>query len=171
MGKTILLTGKPGCGKTTLIHGVISQYPGPAGGFYTQELRQSGVRVGFEIITLSGKRGVLAHIDFGGPPRVGKYGVDLAALERLAVSAVREALIAGILVIIDEIGPMEIASTNFRQVVLDALDHEASLLGSIVKRSIPFTDSIKRRPQVTLIKVDSRNRDRLPAHILSLLSA
>jgi nucleoside-triphosphatase len=80
MGNTILLTGLPGCGKTTLIRKVISRSSTPTGGFYTQESREpyynpaNGIRKGFEIITLDGRRGILAHVDIHDPMRVGKYG-------------------------------------------------------------------------------------------------
>jgi len=175
MGKAILLTGRPGCGKTTLIRQIIERLSVPAGGFYTQEIRQPGEgstggrRRGFEIITLDGRRGVLARVDLRSPRRVGKYGVNLPDLENLAASAVREAVAAGGLVIIDEIGPMEIASPAFRRAVLEALESPATVLGSIVQRSTPFTDPIKRLPQVTLIEVRLDNRQALAEKILQLL--
>jgi len=80
MGRTVLLTGRPGVGKTTLIQKWVASRPGRCGGFYTQELRESGTRVGFEIVTLDGKRALLAHVRRPGPPRVGKYGGGLARL-------------------------------------------------------------------------------------------
>jgi nucleoside-triphosphatase len=166
----ILLTGPPGCGKTTIIRKVVLQLSIPAGGFYTQELRDAhSNRLGFEILTLDGQRGVLAHVDFRSPQRVGRYGVDLAALDSLAVEAVRRALESGSLVVIDEIGPMELLSPRFRTVVLDALESRSSLLATVVQRSTPFTDALKRRQQVTLLEVRPDNREALPARILSLL--
>ncbi len=88
MSQALLLTGAPGTGKTTIIREAISASKAKAGGFYTQEIRQGGVRLGFEIITLDGHRAILAHADFRGPQRVGKYGVDVAALDRVAVPAI-----------------------------------------------------------------------------------
>ena len=85
MSRVILLTGRPGCGKTTLIRRVLANYRGDAGGFYTQEIREGGVRKGFEIITLDGDRGILAHVDFPGKQRVGKYRLDPDTFERLAI--------------------------------------------------------------------------------------
>jgi nucleoside-triphosphatase len=84
MGRAILLTGHPGCGKTTLLRKIIERLPFPVHGFYTQEIRPSGVREGFEIVTLDGQHGILAHVSFPGPVKVGKYGVDLSVLEHLA---------------------------------------------------------------------------------------
>ena len=122
MTKKILLTGRPGCGKTTLIKRVVDELALPAGGFYTEEVRQRGERVGFKIITLSGEAAVFADVDFRTPQRLGKYGLDLAALETVGVKALRTAVRGRQLVVIDEIGPMEIRSTIFRDVVHQVFD-------------------------------------------------
>jgi nucleoside-triphosphatase len=73
----ILLTGRPGCGKTTLIKRVFNDLPRRAGGFYTEEIRDGGTRAGIKIVTLDGKEAVFAHVDFKTPDRLGKYGLDL----------------------------------------------------------------------------------------------
>ncbi len=171
MGHAFLLTGHPGCGKTTLIRNVIERLPFPAGGFYTLEIRPSGVRQGFEIVTLDGRRGTLAHTSTQSPVKVGKYGVDLSALEGLAIAAIHQAIHAGALVVIDEIGPMEIASPRFCQAVLAALESPPPVLGTIVQRSLPFSDKIKRRPGVSLVDVTPANRDHLPDRLLADLNA
>ena len=170
MGEAILVTGAPGCGKTTLIRLVIDRLPGSKGGFFTQEIRQGGVRKGFELVTLDGQHGILAHEELKSKMRVGKYGVNLSTLDKLAVDAIQRAISEGGIVVIDEIGPMEILSAGFRQVVLEALESSAIVLGAIVRRSIPFTDGIKRHKLVTLIEVRPDNRDQLPDQILAMLS-
>jgi nucleoside-triphosphatase len=157
----ILLTGRPGCGKTTLIKRIVNDLPRRAGGFYTEEIRDRGTRAGFKIMTLDGKEGVLAHVDFKTCSRVGKYGLDLSALERIGVSAVRQAIQARQLVVIDEIGPMEIRSPIFREAVNEALESELPVLATIFARPLPFTNAIKSRPDVTLIEVRPDNRERL----------
>jgi nucleoside-triphosphatase len=78
--RKILLTGRPGCGKTTLIKRVVNNLPRGAGGFYTEEIRDRGTRAGFKIVTLNGEEAVFAHVDFKTPHHVGKYGLDLSAL-------------------------------------------------------------------------------------------
>jgi nucleoside-triphosphatase len=160
----VLLTGRPGCGKTTLIKRVVNNLPRRAGGFYTEEIRDGGTRTGFKIVTLDGEEVVFAHVDFSaaaGSNRLGKYGLDLSALERIGIGAVRQAVQARRLVIIDEIGPMEIRSPIFRDTVNEALDSEVPLLATIFARSLPFTNAIKSRPDVTLIEVRPDNRKRL----------
>jgi nucleoside-triphosphatase len=91
MKTTILFTGSPGSGKTILIRNVISRLSMPVGGFYTQEIRQTGVRKGFGIVTLDGQHGLLAHVNNQSRHRVGKYGVDIDALEGLALPAIVDA--------------------------------------------------------------------------------
>ena len=165
MGKSILLTGYPGCGKTTIIHNLISMLDCPMGGFFTQEIRDKGIRQGFEIISLDGVRGTLSHVNFDSPYRVGKYGVNIHAIESLAVPAINSAIDQGYLVIIDEIGPMEIKSRLFCQTVVKVIESKSVVLGTIVKRSSQFTDMIKSRPEVRIIEVTRNNREYLVQEI------
>ena len=104
----VLLTGRPGSGKTTLIKCVVKQLPHPSGGFYTEEIRKRGIRVGFKVVALNGDEAVFAHVDFTTSERMGKYRLNLSALESVGVKAVRHTIRAGVFVVIDEIGPMEI---------------------------------------------------------------
>ena len=170
MQKKILLTGHPGCGKTTLIREVIAQSPGPVTGFYTQEIRSAGRRVGFDLITLDGQQRILAHVDIRGRQRIGKYGVDIASLDELAVPTLYLGIEENGLIVIDEIGPMEILSPRFRQAVLDILESPTRVLGTIVKRSIPFTDGLKARSDIELIHVQPDNRDQLVQELIARLS-
>ena len=163
MKPKVLLTGRPGCGKTTLIKRVVNELALSAGGFYTEEIRQSGQRLGFKIITLDGEEAVLAHVNFNTKQRVGKYEIDLHALESIGTEAIRIAVQARQLVVIDEIGPMEIRSRIFCDVANEALDSPdvSGILGTITARSFPFTNRIKKRHDVTLIEVRPNNREQL----------
>ena len=165
VSEKVLLTGRPGCGKTTLIKRVANDLPRHAGGFYTEEIRNGGTRTGFKIVTLDGEEVVFAHVDLKTPEHVGKYRLDLSALESVGVDAIRRAVRARRRVVIDEIGPMEIRSAIFRDAVNEALDSEVPLLATIFARSLAFTDAIKSRPDVTLIEVRSDNRERLVSEL------
>jgi nucleoside-triphosphatase len=167
----ILLSGRPGCGKTTLIKRLVSHFEQSAGGFYTEEIRDRGTRtrVGFKIVTLDGDEVVFAHVDIESSARLGKYRLDLSALEAVGVRAVREAVRRGRLVVIDEIGPMEIRSSVFRDAVNEALDSKFPLLATIFARPLSFTDRIKSRHDVSLIEVRPDNRDRLVSEVAEVL--
>jgi nucleoside-triphosphatase len=161
MSQRVLLTGRPGSGKTTLIKRILNEVPQRFGGFYTEEIRDHGARVGFKVVALEGGEAVFAHVDFTTPERVGKYSLDLSALEAVGVDAIRKAVQGERLIVIDEIGPMEIRSAPFREAVVDALDSELPVLATIFLRSLPFTDAIKSRPDVELIEVRPNNREEL----------
>jgi len=165
MYRNILLTGVPGVGKTTLIRRVLDKIEANAGGFYTEEIREKGKRVGFSINTLDGRTGVLAHVRHKGPHRVGKYGVNIKDLEGLASESVRSAIENDEFLVIDELGRMELYSPLFQQVVKDALDSEKPVLGTIQVRRNLFLDSIRARDDVKVVEVTSGNRDALPESV------
>lgn len=164
--KNLLLYGRPGIGKTTLVRKTVELLPSPVGGFYTQEVRVGGARIGFDIITTEGRQGVLSRAGYDSPWRVGRYGVKAEDLERIAVASIRQALAEGKMVIIDEIGKMELCSSNFRQAVLEALNAPSPVLATIMEAHHPFAQALKERADVELIKVDETNRGFLPQLLL-----
>jgi len=167
--QNFLLTGRPGVGKTTLMARVVERSGLKAGGFYTQELREQNTRVGFAITTLSGRQGLLSHVRLKSPYRVGKYGVTLEDLEGIGVEEIQRALQESQLVVIDEIGKMELFSQKFRDAVLAALDSEKPVLATVMQGSSPFTDNVKRRHDVELFEVTLKNRDELVEVIVDKL--
>jgi nucleoside-triphosphatase len=169
MAKIILLTGVPGSGKTTAIKRILSRLTTKVGGFYTQEVRAGGVRMGFKIVTLDGQEGILAHVEIEGQPRISKYGVNLAAIESIAVASLKRAEQQASVIILDEIGPMEILSEEFCRTVMDLLESEVSVVGSIVQRRLPFADKVKSHPAVTLLEITPSNRHRIVDQVLELL--
>jgi len=163
---TILITGLPGSGKTTLIRKIAHRLPGAAG-FYTGEIRERGVRKGFRLTGLDGREGVLSHVDIRGPHRVGRYGVDVEGfeefLEQLRVEEART-------VVIDEIGKMECLSPRFRALVEGVLSAgEKTVVATIALRGTPFIESLKRTPGTRLVELTVRNRDTLAEEILRMV--
>lgn len=169
--KNVLITGRPGVGKTTLIRRVLGALAVDAGGFYTHEIRERGARVGFAITDLRGASGILAHVDRRGGYRVGKYGVNSEDLERIGIPAVREAVLRSRLVVMDEIGRMELCSRAFQDAVLEALGSPVPVLGTIQDRKNSFLDAVRARDDVEIVRVDEANRDRLVEDLVERVRA
>src|SRR3989304_10355850 len=145
MKKHIALTGKPGVGKTSVIKKIIPLLGTSAGGFFTEELRVMDRRMGFRIVTLDGAEGVMAHVDCNSNYKVGKYRIDLDSFEKVAILALEKAVKDKSIVVIDEIGKMELFSAKFRELVRNILDGEKPLLCVIKEKGDTFTDEINCR--------------------------
>jgi nucleoside-triphosphatase len=161
MASVYLLTGKPGTGKTTIIRQSVAGSGVNAGGFYTEEIRSAGIRQGFRLITLDGHEAALSHVDNPSRYRVSKYGVDISSLENIGVAAIERAIEQSDLVIIDEIGKMELFSPRFRDAVVKAIDSGKKVLGTIMLNPHPFADQIKRHPGVKVVELTRQNHDSL----------
>ncbi len=141
--------------------------PHSAAGFYTEELRSSkgGGRLGFDVVTLDGRRGPLARVGRPGP-QVGKYAVDLSSFQDIGVRAVEAGLRElDTLLVIDEVGKMELLSAAFVTLLERAFRSPNPLLGTILHRVHPLADRFRRAPGVELIPVTRQNRDALPAEL------
>ncbi len=173
MNPAILLTGPPGVGKTTAIKTIIALLGDRAGGFYTREIRAQGRRTGFEIVTLEGHTVWLASrsqaATFKEEAQLGQYRVNLRGIDSFAVPALRRAETAGRVVIIDEIGPMEMASALFCQTVLDILAGPAAVVGTIALRPSPFAAGVRRLQRVQVITLTPDNRNQMPQQVLDRL--
>lgn len=167
MARTLLLTGRPGVGKTTALKTVIERLGARAGGFYTQEILGPGGRKGFRLVTLDGQQTILSHVDIRTHNRVGRYGVDVAALDAVGVSAIRQAVASRDIVIIDEIGKMELYSGEFRGAVLKAISSPKIVVATLMQQENDWTSALKILPLVTVWEIDKVNRAKIPERILT----
>ena len=157
MRQGYLLTGKPGTGKTSLIKQAVAGLKGKTGDFYTEEIRGRGIRQDFKLITLDGDSATLSHVNVHSPYRVSRYGVDIDSLERVDVSVLRQAAQRCDLVVVDEIGKMELFSTSFRDAILQIVDSGKKVVGTIMLNPNPWADATKLKPQVNLVEVTGAN--------------
>jgi nucleoside-triphosphatase len=161
-----LITGKPGVGKTTLVQKIIKRMGSVnMAGFYTAEIRSKGSRLGFELQGLNGKRRILAHVGIHGQHRVGKYGVHTGGFEEFLETL--DLMNPDVeLIVVDEIGKMELFSNRFRSLVCNALNSDKQVLASIPIKGNEFIREIKQRIEIHLFEVTHGNRDHLPDAIV-----
>lgn len=169
----ILLEGRPGSGKTTVARRLVERLRAagvPVAGFTTEEIREGRRRVGFRVEAVGGERGILAHVEIPGPPRVGRYGVDLRAFEEVALPALTPPGPGGV-VVVDEIGKMELASAAFREAIEELFDGGAAVVATVHAFRHRLTDALKARRDVEVLKVTQATRDGLPEDVARWVGA
>jgi nucleoside-triphosphatase len=167
----ILLTGLPGCGKTTAVMQIVNSLEcKKVAGFYTQEIRLGDTRKGFRWTCLDGATGILAHVDIRGQFRVGKYGVDVIGFERSVVSALDIEKSDAELFIIDEIGKMECLSKKFVAAVRRVFTSDKSVLATAAQKGSGLISEVKNFADTRLFHLAQQGRDETIAEILETLS-
>jgi nucleoside-triphosphatase len=160
MKHAYLLTGKPQSGKTTTIKTLIERIGiEHCGGFYTEEIRVRETRVGFRLVTLDGQTGIFAHVNSKSSFRIGRYGVNLGCLESLGIAAIKKAVETKKLIVIDEIGPMELYSEQFKRTVMDVFISSSLFLATIALKPHPWLDTLKQYEGAMLYTLTSDNQD------------
>ena len=163
--KNILITGTPGCGKTTLFIRLVQalRHLEPVG-FYTREIREGGVRKGFTLSGLDGSSGLLAHVDLSGKFRVGRYGVDVTGFEEF-ISRIPFSDHRYRVVMIDEIGKMECFSRKFKKLISDILISDKIFIATIALKGRGLIAEIKKRADIRLLEVSRNNQDTIISRI------
>jgi len=162
----ILLTGSPGCGKTTAARAALELLRAagiPVGGFVTEERRGAdGQRFAFEVVAVDGPRRTMSHVDWDTGVQVGRYNIDVAAFEAVALPALQRAAIGDGIVVVDELGMAQLSSARFVDVLTELLDGTNPILATVHTKPHPVTDAIKARRDVEVITVTQATRDALP---------
>lgn len=168
-GATILITGMPGSGKTTLFRRLVDELRrlNPVG-FYTAEIREGGTRQGFSLCSLDGQTGVLAHVKFRTGFRVGKYGVDVKGFEAFLNGLSLLDSETGP-VMIDEIGKMECMSDRFTEILAEILHSEKQLIATIAHKGGGLIADLKKRSETLLLTLTRENHEFLINKIRALL--
>ncbi|UCE16987.1 MAG: NTPase [Candidatus Bathyarchaeota archaeon] len=162
----MLITGRPGIGKTSVLlkaMNVLKTKGYKVGGMVSREVRKSGVRVGFEIVDFeTGRKGWLAHVNHPTGPRVGKYHVNLKDLNVIGASSILNAVANADVVVVDEIGPMELFSPAFKEAVAQAINSEKPMLGTVHhKARDSLITAIRAREDAKIFEVTYENREGL----------
>lgn len=166
MKRLMFLTGNPGIGKTTVLLKTVEALKAKGysiGGMISREVRTFGTRVGFEVLDLeSGRRGWLAHVNQEYGPRVGKYRVNLEDLNNVGAEAILKAVKKADVVAIDEIGPMELHSQKFKEVVERVVKSGKLVVGTVHWRARDkLVEEIKVRDDAEIYQVTYRNREKM----------
>lgn len=182
----LVLTGVPGVGKTTIVRKICEALQGrniPSQGFFTEEIRHGGKRTGFDIVTLDGIRGPLARVGdrHSNVPstkpefRVGQYVVDRPSLEQITLPVLRKKLSIKSVIVIDEIGKMELCSRYFSEAVKGVFaDPKAVVIATIPVpkgKPLPLVEEIRRRKDVLLVTVTRENRDSILDDVINQVIA
>ncbi|KAL7035037.1 hypothetical protein ACKWTF_008212 [Chironomus riparius] len=167
----ILLTGMPGCGKTTIIKRIVEELKKNGNnnmkGFYTGECRDaSGERTGFDVHTLDGSSTALARINSptnkSSNYKVGKYNVYVSDFEAMCMKYMEshdESLL-----VIDEIGKMELFSQKFEAAIRNFLNIDCNfkILATVpLKANINLIDQLKNHKNARLFHITKSNRDEI----------
>jgi nucleoside-triphosphatase len=154
-GKFIII-GRPGSGKSTCIMLLLEKLRASGtkvGGIRTPELRERGIRKGFAVEDiLTGQSDIFASTDFREGPSVSKYRVSVERFESIAMPALRRALEECEVVVIDEIGKMELLSRNFLEVVRDIWESEIISVGTAPLVRIEEIEKLKSSSEVIIIE-------------------
>jgi nucleoside-triphosphatase len=93
--------------------------------------------------------------------------VDLTAIDSLAVESIQKAKLEGGLIVIDEIGPMELLSSTFKKEVLEVIKGDHDALGTVAKRKSDFINEVRKLPNVTILEIFPGNRDQVVEQVVS----
>jgi nucleoside-triphosphatase len=164
--RLFVVTGSPGIGKTTVVLKAVENLRARGclvGGMISRDVRSRAGRIGFELLDLeSGRKGSLASVNQNEGPRVGKYRVNMEDLARIGAGSILQAIANADVIIIDEIGPMELLSPDFVQAVLKALDSGKPIICTVHwKMKDGLIDKIRLREDVETYVVTNDSRDRL----------
>jgi nucleoside-triphosphatase len=155
--KNLFITGKPSSGKTTLIKEVCLPYMDKTGGFYTEEIMDGSARLGFILKTFDGRQGVLAKKGMKSPHKLNKYGIDIDVLENIGADVLVKAVKDKDIIVIDEIGTMELVSELFRTSMQECFGSSKRVLATVRYNAQPFTDEIKKMPDTSVLELTRDN--------------
>lgn len=165
----LLLTAKPRTGKSTTIKKIVNKI-GKENciGLYSEEIIEDGERIGFQVVTLSGRIEVFAHVNIISDVRIGRYGIDVTIMEEVFLAELNLACSNedDRLIVIDEIGLMQISSLKIREQLLQLAECDKPIVGTIFSDPNPWMDEYKLHKNIRLVQLTEDNRDGLVDEIV-----
>ena len=90
--------------------------------------------------------------------------------EEVGVQAIRDAMEQCDVIVIDEVGKMEVESEAFVNIVKESLEVDKPMIITLHKKSRnPLLQDIRRRDDVRILEVTPTNRNLLPYKIVRLM--
>ena len=170
----VLLTGKPGAGKTTALSKIVDMIGrNRCAGMITTEILENGDRIGFKTHALYNDEDfILAHKSFDKKYVVEDFGVNIDDLDRVFTKEAESILNNDSVkfIIIDEIGRMPTLSDRFKETLDKLADCGKILIGSIcLEDEVDYIRDFKQRNDVTIYTLDLENRDALPLEVIRIV--
>ena len=152
----VLLTGRVQVGKSTALNRFIKAHGLSADGYRTYWRDPDTLFIGPY-----------------GSSAPGRIAAVTANFKRLPITETFDSYGAGLvrrsgkkqLIVFDELGRLEIASSAFTGAVLEKFDGDTPILGVIKPERNRFLDAIRAKPNVAVIEVTVDNRDNLDIEI------
>ncbi|MFA6925291.1 MAG: nucleoside-triphosphatase [Bacteroidales bacterium] len=171
--KCIFLTGNSKVGKSTLLGKIVDElkksekYKSSMSGFLTNDNCDSNnKRISFSTTTINGeKTGILAIKNSDN-----EYILDAKIMTELIIPEIKESIEkSGVsLLIIDEIGPIQLQNEDFKKMILEALEtHRISILGIIANDKDPFISKVACNYRTNIIEVTESTRNSLINTVLN----
>jgi nucleoside-triphosphatase len=171
IGNIVLLSGEPRVGKTTALKKIIQMVgKDKCIGFYTEEICNEFDRIGFDCVSLDGRRRRIADVNFESDVRIGRYGIDINVFEDFAIQAINNSFSYKKIIVIDEIGPIQLLSTKFKQELNNVLTApNCCVIGTIFYKKHTDIDEIKRIPGIKFYTLTNENRNTIAENIFNTL--
>lgn len=155
MPLNFFITGLPKSGKTTILSRIVEELKAHGlrvGGFISPEETEHGTRTGFYVQDIdTGEIGLLADVNANGP-KVSKYHVDVKSFEGVALPSLRRFNSYDV-IIIDEIGRMELKSQKFSDALDTVLESTTPLIASLHS---DFVDRYSQSGEVIFLEYNNR---------------
>ena len=170
MKNIVLVTAPPRTGKSTLIKKIVEQM-GEQNfcGFFTEEILKEGERVGFKVKELNGVELVFAHVDIVSSYKISKYNVDIEGFEKF-VAGFFQKISRDKILVIDEIGPMQVLSPLFREKITKLFNTPVAMLGTVFLDQHAWLDKVKRSDKIDLVNLTTQNRNTIVQPIVEKIS-